>query len=326
MASSVEPRAIATAAALLREGRLVAFPTETVYGLGARADDARAVRRIYEAKGRPAENPSIVHTRDADRALALADHVPEAAKRLAARFWPGPLTLVLPVRPGSVAPEVTAGGPTIALRVPAHPVAQALLAAVDLPIAAPSANASTTLSPTTAAHVRKSLGDRVDLVLDGGPTGFGIESTIVDVTREPARVLRRGSITLEAMRAIGLDVIDLGDAVVARGEIARAPGTQARHYAPTTPLEILALDDLVERASAAVRAGARVAVLSRSGDVLATAALRLADDPVAFAAGLYAALHQLDDAGCDRLFVEAVPAGAAWDAVRDRLARAAHPA
>lgn len=316
--------AIARASALLASGRLVAFPTETVYGLGARADDASAVRRIYEAKGRPAENPSIVHAADAESAFALALDVPPLARALAARFWPGPLTLVLAVRPGAVANEVTAGGPTIALRVPAHPVALALLGHVKLPVAAPSANRSTSISPTTAEHVHKSLGDRVDLVVDGGATGFGIESTIVDVTTSPARVLRRGSVTLEDLRAIDETIVDTGGSVVGHGEVARAPGTQARHYAPTTPLELRSRAD-IERALG--EATTRTGLLSRSfDDVRAEKAIRLPDDPARYATGLYAALHALDEAGLDRLLVETVPESAAWDAVRDRLTRASRPA
>jgi L-threonylcarbamoyladenylate synthase len=319
--------AIERAAELLRAGGLVAFPTETVYGLGARADDASAVRRIYEAKGRPANNPSIVHVVDADAAFALAAHVPDVARALAARHWPGPLTLILQVAPGAVAAEVTARGTTIAVRVPAHPVALALLRASRLPLAAPSANRSTSISPTTAQHVQKSLGDRVDLILDGGPTGFGIESTIIDATTSPVRVLRRGSIAASEIRALGVDVVDGGTEISAASEIARSPGTQERHYAPITPLELVREGELARALSEASRRGERVAAIVRgpsSGAALGHETVTLADEPRAYAAGLYAALHQLDEASCTRLLVEVVPETSDWDAVRDRLTRASH--
>ena len=321
----VDAHAIERAAELLRAGKLVAFPTETVYGLGARADVASAVLRIYAAKGRPSHNPSIVHAADADAAFALAADVPDVARALAERFWPGPLTLILPVRPGAVAPEVTAHGQTVALRVPAHPTAQALLRASGLPIAAPSANRSTGISPTTAQHVQKSLGDRVDLILDAGPTGFGIESTIIDATFSPVRILRRGTISASALRALGFAVIDPGSEVSPLGEVARSPGTQARHYAPTTPLEVVASTTIGAFIGEARGRGERLAVLLRgtpTREISAAAMLVLPDDPASYAAGLYAALHRLDDAGCSRLLVEAVPEEAPWDAVRDRLSRA----
>ncbi len=317
--------AIERAAELLRAGGLVAFPTETVYGLGARADDASAVRRIYEAKGRPASNPSIVHVVDADAAFALAAHVPDVARALATRHWPGPLTLILQVEAGAVAPEVTARGTTIAVRVPAHPVALALLRAAGLPLAAPSANRSTSISPTTAQHVQKSLGDRVELILDAGPTGVGIESTIIDATTSPVRILRRGSIAASVIRAFGVVVVDGGPEINAASEIARSPGTQARHYAPTTPLEVVGEGEMLRALSEAGRRGERVAAIVRglsSAAELGQEIVTLPDEPRAYAAGFYAALHALDEASCARLLVEAVPETSDWDAVRDRLTRA----
>ncbi|HEY0970121.1 MAG TPA: L-threonylcarbamoyladenylate synthase, partial [Gemmatimonadales bacterium] len=195
------PQVLAHAASVLRRGGLVAFPTETVYGLGANALDSDAVARIYAAKGRPSFNPLIVHVADATAARTLATAWPEAAERLAAAFWPGPLTMVLPKQP-RVTDLVTAGLPSVALRVPAHPVALALLRAAGIPIAAPSANRYTELSPTSAAHVERGLGDRVELILDAGPTRVGIESTVVDLTGERPVMLRPGIISADALAAV----------------------------------------------------------------------------------------------------------------------------
>jgi len=323
------PAAIARAAALLRAGRLVAFPTETVYGLGARADDAAAVRRIFAAKGRPPTNPLIVHVPDVAAARALAGSWPAAAEALAAAFWPGPLTLVVQKRGGvgGIADEATAGGLTVALRVPAHPVALALLRAAALPIAAPSANRSTAISPTTADHVHKSLEGRVDLVLDGGPSGaeggHGIESTIVDVTRSPAVLLRPGALPLAALTEHAL-VVDPGALVVSAGERAAAPGAQARHYAPAARV-VTAAPEAVRGEVAALRArGLVTGALERApGSVVEGPREVLPDDAAGYAAGLYAALHRLEDARCDVIVLAAAPDGAPWAAVRDRLKRAA---
>jgi L-threonylcarbamoyladenylate synthase len=321
--------AIDRAAALIREGRLVAFPTETVYGLGARADDAAAVRAIFAAKGRPPGNPLIVHVASTAEARALAAAWPEAADRLAAAFWPGPLTLIVRRREGAggVAPEAAAGGPTVALRVPEHPVALALLRAAALPIAAPSANRSTAISPTTADHVHKSLGARVDLVLDGGPTGYGIESSIVDVTRDPAVLLRPGAIPLAALAACAA-VVDPGARVEAEAGRAAAPGGYARHYAPRARV-LLVPAEAVRGEVLAIRAkGQRAGSLERGTpeddrDPNAGPREALPDDPAGYAAGLYAALHRLEDAGCDVIVIASAPEGDAWAAVRDRLRRAA---
>jgi len=319
----VDAASLRHAAALLRAGRLVAFPTETVYGLGARADQGAAVRAIFEAKGRPSKNPLIVHVADLAAARALASAWPESAERLASAFWPGPLTLVLPVNDGAVAPEVTASGPTVALRVPAHPVARALLAEVGLPLAAPSANRSTSISPTTAAHVLKSLDGRIDLVLDGGPTGYGIESTIVDVSRAPAVLLRPGAIPLAALAAL-VEIVDPGTVLVAPDELARAPGGQARHYAPRARVELLPAAQVLAAVRARRAEGALVGALEQApGSALGGPRELLPADPAGYAEGLYAALHRLDDAGCAVIVIAEPPAGAAWAAVRDRLRRAA---
>jgi len=315
--------AIARAAEIVREGRLVAFPTETVYGLGARADAAAAVRAIFAAKGRPAGNPLIVHVADVAAATRLADPWPEAADRLARAFWPGPLTLVVKRRPGAIADEAAAFGPTVAIRVPEHPVARHLLRVTGLPIAAPSANRSTTISPTTADHVLKSLGGRIDLVLDAGPTGYGIESTIIDALQTPAMLLRHGAIPLEAIAAL-VPVVDRGATIVATSEVARAPGGHARHYAPNARVLIVPAGAVRAEVMARRAAGERIGALERApGTVEEGPAEVLPDDPGGFAAGLYAALHRLEDAGCAAIVIAEAPTAAAWDAVRDRLRRAA---
>ena len=221
---SPDPAIVARAAGVLRDGGLVAFPTETVYGLGANALDPNAVERIYSAEGRPAYNPLIVHIADASDAPLIAAEWPERAEMLARAFWPGPLTIVLPKKP-NVPDGVTAGLPSVAIRVPAHPVARALLAAARIPVAAPSANRSMMLSPTTAAHVAKSLGDSVDLILDGGPTNVGIESTVIDLTTPTPTLLRPGMISAEA---IGRIIGPIGAARTRRGRRRSAVARNAR--------------------------------------------------------------------------------------------------
>ncbi|UQA59598.1 L-threonylcarbamoyladenylate synthase [Polyangium aurulentum] len=321
-----EPSAVARAAALIEAGRLVAFPTETVYGLGARADQSSAVAGIFRAKGRAATNPLIVHVESVVEARALAKSFPPDAERLAAAFWPGPLTLVVHRRNDAVADEVAAYGPTVAIRVPAAPVARALLAACRLPIAAPSANRSTTISPTTAAHVVKTLGGRIDLVLDGGPCRHGIESTIVDVTRGPAVLLRPGAISLDALRR-HVDLVDPGAVTVTEGERAPSPGTSARHYAPAASLSIVPPDAVAAEVLRLRGEGVRAGAIELSpGSGLEPPAVVLPPSPDGFAAALYAALHRLEDAGCSAIVVAAPPDESAWAAVRDRLRRAAVPA
>ncbi|WP_437304617.1 L-threonylcarbamoyladenylate synthase [Sorangium sp. So ce388] len=319
---AADAASIARAAEILRRGGLVAFPTETVYGLGARADDGRAARGIFEAKGRPPGNPLIVHVPDVASARALADGWPDDAERLAQAMWPGPLTLIVARRPDRVADVVAAGGPTVAIRVPAHPVARALLDAVGLPIAAPSANRSTAISPTAAEHVEKSLGGRIDAIVDGGSTAFGIESTIVDATRSPARLLRPGHVTAEAIAAL-VPLRTSAGLVTAPGERAPSPGTHARHYAPRARVALVAADAVRDEAARAARSGARVGAIERGRRTAAGPhAELLPADPAGYAAALYAALHRLEDAACDVIVIAAVPEDPAWDAVRDRLARA----
>ncbi|MFO0808183.1 MAG: L-threonylcarbamoyladenylate synthase [Gemmataceae bacterium] len=306
--------AIAEAAAVLRRGGLVAFPTETVYGLGANALDADAVARIFARKGRPATNPVIVHVADAARVASVAADWPDVAARLADAFWPGPLTLVLRKRP-EVPDVVTAGGPTVAVRVPNHPVALALLRAADVPLAAPSANRSTQLSPTRAEHVPAGL---ADLVLDGGPCAGGIESTVLDVTTPTPRLLRPGLVTVAMLEA----VVGSVEVVAPTGDgVARSPGQMERHYAPRAVLELADR----HRAMALARAGQLVGwVTYTSNDVAGAVVRHLSSDPTGYAAGLYAALHELDAAGVEAILVEPPPQGEEWRAVRDRLRRAAH--
>jgi L-threonylcarbamoyladenylate synthase len=316
----IDPQAITAAAETLRRGGLVAFPTETVYGLGANALDPRAVDRIYAAKGRPSYNPLIVHVARAEGALDVVSAWPDTAARLAATFWPGPLTLVLPKR--AIVPDgVTAGLATVAVRVPRHPIAHALLDAVRLPIAAPSANKSTQVSPTRAEHVAKSLGDAVDLILDGGPTEVGIESTVIDLSGERPVLLRPGMISTVALeRIVGpVDIATPGGGETAR----RSPGMMDKHYAPRARVVLVESGDVgirVEHERANVR---RVGALVIGSDVTpAGTIIRMPGDAPAYAADLYGALHRLDDAGCDVIVIERVPAGAEWMGVADRLRRA----
>jgi L-threonylcarbamoyladenylate synthase len=309
--------ALARAAEVLQRGGLVAMPTETVYGLAAHALDGDALARLFAAKGRPAHNPVIVHVADADAARALASDWPDQAQRLAQRFWPGPLSLVVPRRP-HIPDAVTAGGPTVALRVPAHPVALALLRTCGLPLAAPSANLSTQLSPTRAEHVLAGLAERIDLLLDAGPTPGGLESTVVDVTTAPPRLLRPGLVTRTEVEAV---LGPLAGAVASAGPL-RAPGQLPRHYAPRTPLELV-------NGPAATRvaelAGQRVGVLSIGEAALpaGVTGIALSAEPGGYSAGLYAALHTLDAASLDVIVVELPPPGDDWLAVHDRLCRAA---
>lgn len=315
--------AIARAAEVLRRGGLVAFPTETVYGLGARADDEAAVRSVFAAKGRPSFNPLIAHVADVGQARRLARAWPAIADALAERFWPGPLTLVVPRGRAGVAESVTGGGATVAVRVPSHPVARALLAAVDFAVAAPSANRYQQLSPTTAAHVIKGLDGRVDLVLDGGPTTHGIESTVVDVTSDPPRLLRPGSLAHDLLRMEIPSLVVVDAATEETGVALPSPGMVRRHYAPRATLVrapgasiarvVRERDGMVGVVCIEGGAGAAAGALTRT----------LPADPAGYARSLFAVLHALDDLGCTRIIVEEVPAGSAWDGVRDRLARAA---
>ena len=312
-----DPAIIARAGALLREGHLVAFPTETVYGLGANALDPDAVEQIYVAKGRPSHNPLIVHVASAGGARAVASEWPERAEKLARAFWPGPLTMVLPKR-AEVPESVTAGLPSVAVRVPAHPVALALIVAAGVPVAAPSANRSMMLSPTTAQHVASSLSDTVDLVLDGGPTTVGIESTVVDVTGERARILRPGMITAAQIEKL-IGPLAAGPTIA--GDSARpSPGMLDRHYSPRARLVIVDASDVASALTDARDGGAHAEALVITARANGPP---MPSDAEGYAARLYERLHALDDAGVDVVIVERVPSDPTWDGIRDRLERAA---
>ena len=314
----VDESSIEAAVELLRAGELVAFPTETVYGLGADASSPRAVRRLFAAKGRPSDHPVIVHLASADAVTAWAREFPEAARKLAARFWPGPLTLVLPRAPG-VPDEVTGGQDSVALRVPAHPVARALLLRFGGGIAAPSANRYGRVSPTRAEHVREELGDRVALVLDGGDCEVGLESTIVSFAGGRGVMLRPEHIGRRDLESV------IGPLSDARADAPRVPGSRRSHYAPATPVELVD-GAFLERRCAELSARGTVAVLARRGPVAGMPGVlwrQAGTGPAAYGHDLYAALRALDRAGVARILIERVPATEAWDAVRDRLARAA---
>lgn len=311
--------AVAEAAALLRSGELVAFPTETVYGLGGDALSPRAVERIFEAKGRPADNPLIVHVADADALGLVAASVPDAALRLAAAFWPGPLTLVLPAR--EEARRAAARGlPTVAVRVPAHPVALALLRAAGIPVAAPSANVSGRPSPTRASDVAADLGDRIPLILDGGPCAVGVESTVLDLSGTRPAILRPGAVSAAEIGAVlGAEPPIAGEADLLR----RSPGTRHRHYSPRA--RVVLLGPAVS-AAAALRMASR---LGRWGYVGSRPELLSASGAAAIPAGaglareLYARLRDLDEAGVDAIVADAVPEEGLGVALMDRLRRAA---
>jgi L-threonylcarbamoyladenylate synthase len=305
---------VSRAAEILRAGGLVAFPTETVYGLGADASSAQAVARLYAAKGRPADHPVIVHFKDAASAFEWAREVPEEARMLAEKFWPGPITLILKRSP-KAKDFVTGGQDRVGLRVPSHPVAQALLRAFGGGVAAPSANEFGKVSPTTAQHVSGDLAGKVDLILEGGPSEVGIESTIVDLSSGKPILLRPGHISKASLeQVLKMQVLDRDSASP------RHSGGLERHYAPKTPARLVpphALDAEI------VKHGLDVAVLAFSKpDERVDYWIRMPRDPTAYAQRLYAALRELDRAGCGAILIESPPETAEWDAVRDRLQRA----
>ena len=323
------------AARVLRKRGLVAFPTETVYGLGALGLDAKAVARIYEAKGRPAWNPVIQHVANAKAAMRLVHKWTQDAEVLAEAFWPGPLTIVL--RKSDKVPDIaTAGLDAVAIRVPAHRVALDLLREVDAPIAAPSANRFTQLSPTTALHVLESLGDRVDLVLDGGACTVGIESTVVDLTGETPIVLRPGMVSREQIeqalgRAVGTQDSRL-DVTSDVHSAARSPGMSVRHYAPRADVWLVHPSDRAEVQDAlpALSANGKVAALLiddafASGVQLppASMVIRMPQEPAGYAQRIYAALHEADRSYTSDILIEQPPETPEWHAIRDRLTRAA---
>ncbi|MFN3199087.1 MAG: L-threonylcarbamoyladenylate synthase [Bradymonadia bacterium] len=319
---------IALAVAALEAGELVAMPTETVYGLAADATSPEAVGRIFDAKGRPRKHPVIVHLGDASWMARWAAEITPEAEALAEAFWPGPMTLIVPRGPAAH-DGVTGGRPTVGLRVPGHPVALALVQAFGRGVAAPSANRFGRVSPTEAAHVAAELGDRVSVILDGGPCDVGVESTIVDLTGPKARVLRPGHVTPEALGAVLGYVPDAGPVVV-EGNAGEAPGTLASHYAPRAGVYLLPRGALAQAAlEDYIGAGEAVAVYARCGrpSDLPEAIIwrRAPDSPRQYAQQLYATLRALDEAGVDSILVETPPEHPQWQAIADRLSRAAAP-
>nr|AQQ74787.1 hypothetical protein [uncultured bacterium] len=332
-----DPAALAPAADCLRRGGLVAFPTETVYGLGTHALDRTAVRRLFEAKGRPATDPLIVHVSDADRMNELALDVPDTARALASRFWPGPLTLVLRRSP-RVPDEVTAGLDTVAIRVPAHPVARALLSAAAIPVAAPSANLFSRPSPTRASHVLDDLGGRIDLVVDGGPTQVGVESTVLDLSREVPTILRPGVVSLAMLQEVLPRVVQGAGAAPPTGAMP-SPGLLERHYAPRAPLTVYEGADAAARlardACDSIADGRRVGImaadedraqlngLARHAPQASVVYLGSERDLGSVASRLYAAMRELDASGVDRILARGFPGDEGLAvAIRDRLRRA----
>ncbi len=329
---------IAVAADILRFGGLVAIPTETVYGLAANALDEKSVAKIFVAKGRPSNNPLIVHVADVAAARELTADWPVAAELLAARFWPGPLTLVLHKRM-HVPAIVTAGGATVAIRIPRHPVALALLRATGFPLAAPSANMSNGISPTTAEHVRQTLDGRIDLILDAGPASGGIESTVIDLTTQPARLLRPGLITPEELEPylgkVERPTLLLDD----RSRPMPSPGTSLRHYAPRAVLECFPNEAAARRVDALCNVAAArngligwLRIASDAEQAPATDTRRvsirareivLPANAAMYARQLYAAMYELDATGVAIIVADLPPCDDAWLAVRDRLRRAA---
>ena len=323
---------ITLAAARLRAGGVVAFPTETVYGLGADARNEDAVRRVFDLKERPADHPLIVHLAEASHVDSWASEIPQTARRLMARFWPGPLTLVLPAR-DDVPRVVTGGQDSVALRTPNHPMAQALLREFGGGgLAAPSANRFGRVSPTETWHVRSVFGIQVDQILDGGPCRFGLESTIVSLLEERPRVLRPGALPLSALREeLGMDGIEYDPSPgSATPSTPRVPGALAAHYAPATPLEIHAIEALPARATTLLDQGLRIAVLRRNRNLRGLGLppslpqYLLPARVENYARSLYARLRELDRFAFDCVLIEAPPDDETWWAVNDRLARAAH--
>lgn len=339
-----DPAALEEAGAIIRAGGLVAFPTETVYGLGADALSDRAVRRIFEAKGRPGDNPLIVHVASIQSAMTVAHPDPRGRWRmLAERFWPGPLTLVLPRRE-ALSARVTAGLDTVALRMPRHEVALALIRAAARPIAAPSANRSGRPSPSEAWHVLEDLDGRVELVLDAGPTGVGVESTVLDLSGDPPVVLRPGGVTPEELRETLATGVEMAGPDLAGGEPPRSPGLKYRHYAPEAAMVVIEgspseVARCIASRLAAARAGGRglrlglfvsqetTAALTRQGvlpdPAIAVAVAGARADLEAFARGLFRALRDLDRARPDLIVAEAVENRGLGLAINNRLRKAA---
>jgi L-threonylcarbamoyladenylate synthase len=337
-----DPAAIALAAECLRSGGLVAFPTETVYGLGVNALSRPAVQRLFAAKQRPATDPLIVHVTSIDALERLVTSVPEQARVLARHFWPGPLTLVL-TRSAQVPDEVTAGLPSIAVRVPLHPVARALIDAAAVPVAAPSANLFSRPSPTQASHVLADLEGRIDLIVDAGPTTIGVESTVLDLTANPPKILRPGAVTVEMLQDVleQVAVVEFGALEHGLGNAPMSsPGMLEKHYSPSAALTLFegppsaSLPKLVAAATAALAEGQTVGVIAADEDRDALAPLSShprvllrpiggIDAPDMVAARLYSTMRELDTSGAHVILVRGFAKDGLWAAVRDRLRRAA---
>ena len=317
--------AVQRAAEFLRAGEVVALPTETVYGLAASALDARAVERIFQVKGRPAHNPIIVHVASISMAKRCVANWPDLAGGLAKAFWTGPLTLVLP-RAQEIPPIITAGGPTVGVRWPSHPFIQAVIRECNFPLAAPSANPSNRVSPTNAEHVRKYLGGKIRLIVDGGQAQVGIESTVLDISGWPPRLLRPGMIHEEALLAV------TGEVAIGASEspeVLKSPGLLRTHYSPKAPLVVWSWKDEAElKVRSAERGveGSKVHVIAHtcipSGAGFGRVSV-IPHDPAAFARAIYGELHQCDEAGAELIVVEALPDAPEWRAIADRLRRAA---
>jgi L-threonylcarbamoyladenylate synthase len=316
--------AVQRAASFLRAGEVVALPTETVYGLAANALDAQAVERIFLIKGRPAHNPIIVHVASIDMAKRCVAHWPDLAGSLAKAFWPGPLTLVLP-RAKEIPPAITAAGPTVGVRWPSHPFIQAVIRECNFPLAAPSANPSNHLSPTTAEHVRKSLGGKIRLIVDGGQAHIGIESTVLDISGSPPRLLRPGMIHEQALLAV------TGELAIGSSQspaVLKSPGLLRKHYSPKAPLVVWSWKDDAELNVQRSQRGvppSKVHVIAHTCIPAGAGFGRVSvipHDPAAFARAIYAELHQCDEAQAELIVVEALPDAPEWRAIADRLRRA----
>ncbi len=318
-------KSIERAVEILRAGGVVSFPTETVYGLGADATNSAAVKKIFQIKGRPPTNPLIVHVPDATGARRWARVWPPAAEKLAAKLWPGPITLVVEKNP-QIVDEATAGLSTVALRSPDHPLAQSLLREFDGPIAAPSANRSTRISPTTAQHVADQLGDHVDLILDGGPCRVGIESTVVDLSADTPRILRPGAIDQAQIEAI-IGPIKFVRSTTDASQPAASPGRQAVHYSPKTPCYRFDSPASLRTAISRQSGHKIIAIVLHQSPARAefppTAKIvEMPGTPEEYAHRLYAVLHEADASHADSIWIENPPDAPAWHAVRDRIFRA----
>jgi len=321
-------KAVRRAVKLLRAGEVVALPTETVYGLAANALDETAVAKIFQIKGRPANNPIIVHIAGVEMAKRCVTNWPEIADKLLKSFWPGPLTIVLP-RAEIIHDNVTAGGETVGVRWPGHPFIQAVIRECNFPLAAPSANLSNEISPTNAEHVRKNLGDKIPLIVDGGQSQVGIESTVLDLTVSPPRILRPGMIHAESLRAVCGEVQSPKSKVQSPETALPSPGLLKKHYSPKAKLLVLSWRDEAElefkiKNSKLKIQNCRIIAHTKipSGENFADVSV-MPHDAVAFARALYAELHRCDAAGAEWIVVETPPDLPEWSGVADRLRRAA---